>query len=68
MNRNNNYIDTYVQYNLMLKKCKFFLNEKLILIFHKKNKNNINDIILLKVYDNKWIDVINLSIIAIFFL
>ncbi|WP_341655501.1 nucleotide modification associated domain-containing protein, partial [Blattabacterium cuenoti] len=66
MNNNKN-IDTIVQYDMILKKCKFFFKKKLIENSKIGKKKDINNIIFLKIKKNKWIDVINLSIIAIFF-
>ncbi|WP_341658873.1 DUF1599 domain-containing protein [Blattabacterium cuenoti] len=66
MNNNKN-IDTIVQYDMILKKCKFFFKKKLIENYKIGKKKDINNIIFLKIKKNKWIDVINLSIIAIFF-
>ncbi|WP_341656491.1 DUF1599 domain-containing protein [Blattabacterium cuenoti] len=66
MNNNKN-IDTFVQYDMILKKCKFFFKKKLIENSKIGKKKDINNIIFLKIKKNQWIDVINLSIIAIFF-
>ncbi|WP_341657771.1 DUF1599 domain-containing protein [Blattabacterium cuenoti] len=71
MNNNKN-IETSVQYDVILKKCKFFFKKELIensKIDKEKDfqKKDINNIIFLKIKKNQWIDVINLSIIAIFF-
>ncbi|WP_341657922.1 DUF1599 domain-containing protein [Blattabacterium cuenoti] len=66
MNNNKN-IDTIVQYDMILKKCKFFFKKKLIENSKIGKKKDINNIIFLKIKKNKWIDVINLSIISIFF-
>nr|QLH94013.1 hypothetical protein [Blattabacterium sp.] len=65
-----NNIDTYIQYNIISKKCKFHFKKKfskIYLFFINFEKNNIINIILSKIHNNKWIDVINLCIIAIFF-
>ncbi|WP_341659107.1 DUF1599 domain-containing protein [Blattabacterium cuenoti] len=72
MNNNKN-IETSVQYDVILKKCKFFFKKKLIensKIDKEKDfkKKDINNIIFFKIKKNQWIDVINLSIIAIFFI
>ncbi|WP_341651866.1 DUF1599 domain-containing protein [Blattabacterium cuenoti] len=71
MNNDKN-IETSVQYDVILKKCKFFFKKKLIensKIDKDKDfqKKDINNIIFLKIKKNQWIYVINLSIIAIFF-
>ncbi len=66
MNNNKN-IETTVQYDMILKKCKFFFKKKLIENSKIGKKKDINNIIFLKIKKNKWIDVINLSIISIFF-
>ncbi|BBA17070.1 DUF1599 domain-containing protein [Blattabacterium cuenoti] len=63
MNIKNN-IDTSIQYDAILRKCRTFLKKKLIENLQKKD---INNILFLKIKNNKWIDVINLSIIAIIF-
>lgn len=47
----------------MLKKCKDSFKQKFVLLC--KEINNINDIILMKVNQNKWVDIVNLSVIAI---